>query len=377
MRGVGVGDDGCSDGAGMVDETSIGVPVAGAPAPGAAGTAAPRPRATSLDVARRAGVHQSTVSRALGSGGSVAAATRARVEAAARELNYTPDAIARSLITRRTALVGILVAGLSSPFQPYVLEKFVHRLSEARLRPLVFSVPPGQEVDDLLATALEYRPDALIITSAGLASDRVEECVRQGTPVVLFNRTSPGSSASVVCCDNVAGGRMAADVLLAGGGRRFAYLAGSADSSTNRDRRAGFLGRLRERGVADILEEEGSYAYEAGYVATQRLLSRAARDRPDALFCASDILGLGARDAARDEGVRVPDELAIVGFDDIPMAAWSPYDLTTIRQPVDRMIEETLALVREGSRAPVIRLFPGELVERGSTRRGDRTPAVH
>ena len=336
---------------------------------GGTATVARQERATSMDVARRAGVHQSTVSRALGQGANVAAATRERVQAAARELDYTPDAIARSLITRRTALVGIVVAGLSSPFQPYVLEKFVHRLSEARLRTLVFGVPPGGEVDDVLATALEYRPAALIITSAGLASERIEACVRQGTPVVLFNRTLPGSSASAVCCDNAGSGRMAADLLVECGGRRFAYLAGSADSSTNRDRRAGYLARLAELGVGDVREERGSYDYESGYAATRRLLDgRGEPGRPDALFCASDILALGARDAARDAAVRVPDELGIVGFDDIPMAAWAPYDLTTIRQPVDEMIAGTLAVIRGGSGEPVSQLLPGELVERGSTR---------
>lgn len=324
------------------------------------------PRATSRDVALRAGVHQSTVSRALDPAGSVAATTRARVVTAARELGYTPDAIARGLITRRTALVGILVAGLGSPFQPYVLEKLVQALASHGLRPLVFAVPPGKDVDDLLPTALEYRPDALIVTSASLSSERVEWCARQGTPVVLFNRIATGDAASAVCCDNLAGGRMVADLLLDTGGRRFAYLAGNADSSTNRDREAGFVGRLRERGVALVAREQGSYAYEDGHAAALRLLL--GDDPPDALFCASDILALGARDAARGLGVRVPDDLAIVGFDDIPMAGWPPYDLTTVRQPVDLMVDAALAAVLARGEAPVTRLLPGELVVRGSTR---------
>ena len=330
------------------------------------------PRVTSREVAARAGVHQSTVSRALGPGGNVAAATRERVVTAARELGYTPDAIARSLITRRTSLVGILVAGLSSPFQPYVLEKLVQALAAGGLRPLVFSVPVGKDVDDLLPTALEYRPDALIVTSASLSSERIAWCVRRGTPVVLFNRLAPGGDAGAVCCDNVAGGRAVADLLLRTGGRRFAYLAGSADSSTNRDREAGFVGRLREHGVPLALREQGSYAYEDGRAATLRLLAGDAP--PDSLFCASDILALGARDAARGLGARVPDDLAIVGFDDIPMAGWAPYDLTTVRQPVDAMIAATLAAIGSRGREPLARLFPGELVVRGSTRRGVGRP---
>lgn len=327
---------------------------------------------TSLDVARHAGVHQSTVSRALGNDPHVAPGTRARVAAAASALGYTPNALARGLITRRTALIGVVVAGLTSPFQPYVLEKFVRALGEVGLRPLVFTAPSGQEVDDILPAVLEYRVDALIITSATLSSARIDECARQGMPVLLFNRTLPGSAASAICCDNVEGGRLAANLLLDTGHRRPAYIAGSANSSTNRDRERGFVERLRERGIVQIAREQGTYTYEAGHAAARQLLARAAP--PDALFCASDIIALGARDAARELGVRVPDDLAIVGFDDIPMAGWRPYDLTTIRQPVDPMIAATLALLAAPAAEPVTQLFPGALIERGSTRRaGVRT----
>ena len=324
-------------------------------------------QATSIDVARRAGVHQSTVSRALGDDPHVAPGTRARVLAAARDLGYTPNALARSLITRRTALVGVVMAGLTSPFQPYVLEKLVAALGTAGLRPLVFTAPPGQEVDDILPTVLEYRVDALIVTSATLSSARIDACARQGTPVILFNRTLPGSAASVVCCDNAEGGRLAANLLLDTGHRRLAFIAGSVNSSTNRDRERGFAERLAERGAAPPLHEPGTYTYETGYAAGQRLLTR--DDPPDAIFCASDIIALGVRDAARDAGIGVPDDLAIVGFDDIPMADWPPYDLTTIRQPVDRMVAATLALLREPGAGRATRLFRGELIERGSTRR--------
>ncbi|MFN8514474.1 MAG: LacI family DNA-binding transcriptional regulator [Chloroflexia bacterium] len=329
-------------------------------------------RATSLDVARLAGVNQSTVSRALRDDPRVAAGTRARVLAAARELGYTPDAIARSLITRRTDLVAIVMAGLASPFQPYVLDKFIRELGAAGMRPLVFSAPQGREVDDILPAALAYRPDALIVTSATLSSGRVAECARHGTPVILFNRTLPGSAASAVCCDNAEGGRLVADLLIDAGHQRLAYIAGSANSSTNRDRERGFADRLRERGSARFRREQAAYTYEAGYAAARALLAR--DDPPDAVFCASDIIALGVRDIARELGIRVPEELALVGFDDIPMAGWAAYDLTTIRQPVDRMIAATLALLREPAKSPETHLFPGELVVRGSTRGIPRRP---
>ncbi len=357
--------------------------MAGEPA-GEAGVPAAR-RVTSVDVARLAGVAQSTVSRALSGAGPVSPAVRERVLAAARQLGYTPDAIARSLITRRTHIVGIVMAGLSSPFQPYVLEKLIQRLGAAGQQALVFSAAPGQEVDDILPAVLEYRLDGLIITSATLSSPKVEACLRHRTPVLLFNRDMPGERVSAVCCDNVAGGRLVADALVAAGHRRFAYVAGSRNSSTNRDRERGFTERLRELGQVLARREEAAYTYESGQEAAGRLLS--AGEPPDAIFCGSDIIALGVLDTIRAAGWPVPEAVSIVGFDDIPMAAWGAYALTTIRQPVDAMIEAAVTLLAERigrpETAPVRRFFPGTLVVRRSARgleafdgRGDAAPAT-
>lgn len=333
-------------------------------------------RVTSVDVARLAGVHQSTVSRAFSDAGSVSPGTRAKVLATAGKLGYTPNAIARSLITQQTNIIGIVMAGISGPFQPYVLEQFLRELQAIGRQVLVFSAAPDQEVDDILPTVLQYQVDGLIVTSATLSSAKLDQCARNGTPVILFNRYLPGGHASAVCCDNVEGGRAAANHLLAAGHRRLAYIAGNANSSTNRDRERGFTDRMREQGLVAALREPGRYTYESGCEAARRLLER--DDPPDAIFCASDIIALGAIDQARELGVGVPEDLSIIGFDDIPMARWSSYSLTTIRQPVAQMIDATLHLLREQlespHRAPVIRLFPGLLVERGSARRQPASP---
>lgn len=330
-----------------------------------------RRHVTSIDVARLAGVNQSTVSRTFSDAGTVAPETRARVLAAAQRLGYTPNALARSLITQRTNIVAIAMTGIASPFQPFVLEKFILGLQATGQQALVFSTPPGHEIDDILPAVLQYRVDALIITSATLSAARIDDCVRTGLPVVLFNRSAPAGGVSAVCCDNVAGGRAVADYLLDAGHRRLAYVAGSVNSSTNRDREQGFTERLRERGGILALREQGRYTYEAGSEAMDRLLAR--DDPPDAVFCPSDIIALGLLDRARERGVRVPEELSVVGFDDIPMASWSSYSLTTIRQPVDQMVAATLALLQERRVAPgaspVIDLFPGTLIERASARR--------
>jgi DNA-binding LacI/PurR family transcriptional regulator len=328
-----------------------------------------RGMATSIDVAKLAGVNQSTVSRALSGDGKVSAETRKRVRDAAEVLSYTPNAIARSLITRQTNIIGIVTADITIPFQPYILEKFIQKLQAVGKHVLIFTAAPDQTVDDLLPTALQYQVDGLIVTSATLFSKSLYDCSRGGATVVLFNRYMEGNVVSSVSCDNLAAGRMVADFLLDIGHRKLAYVTGAPDSSTNRDRQQGFMTRLWERGAAKpLVVENDRYTYDAGYAAALSLLKRGGL--PDAIFCASDGLALGAIDAARELGIAIPDKLSVVGFDDVPMAGWNAYGLTTVRLPVEEMIDATiqLALEQGAAGAPVARRFPGTLVQRKSTR---------
>jgi len=329
-----------------------------------------RSRVTSSDVAKLAGVNQSTVSRALSGDGNVSPETRKRVEDAAETLGYSPNAIARSLITRQTNIIGIVTADITIPFQPYVLEKFIQKLQAIGKQVLIFTAAPDQKVDDLLPTALQYQVDALIVMSATLFSKPLYDCSRGGTAVVLFSRYMEGGFVSSVSCDNLAAGRMVADFLLDIGHHRLAYMAGDPDSSTNRDRQQGFMTRLWEREAAKpLVVESNRYTYDAGYAVALPLLKRG--NPPDAIFCSSDSLALGTIDAAREVGIAIPDKLSVVGFDDIPMAGWNAYSLTTVRLPVEEMIDATIQLALEqtgGASAPVATRFPGTLIQRKSSR---------
>ncbi|MCW5860867.1 MAG: substrate-binding domain-containing protein, partial [Caldilineales bacterium] len=187
----------------------------------------------------------------------------------------------------------------------------------------------------------------------------------------LFNRYVLGAQVDAVCTDNVEAGRLAANLLLDAGHHRLAFIEGKVNASTNIDRKKGFLDRLRERGYTDVLVAPGDYSYESGFAAAKRLLGR--DDRPDAIFCASDSEALGALDAARYEcGLSVPDDVSILGFDDIPAAAWPSYSLTTIRTPVNRMVNATIDLVlsrlEKPASSPTTLLLPGALVVRTSAR---------
>ncbi len=333
-----------------------------------------RRRVTSIDVARLAGVSQSTVSRTFSEGAPVSSEAREKVLAAANQLGYKPNVIARSLITRRTNIIGIVMADFTNPFYPNVLERFTQRLHDIGRRVLLFNAAPDQAIDDMLPLVLQHQVDAVIITSATLSSEMADECARQGTPVIMFNRYVPGARANAVSCDNVAGGRLAADLLLDAGYRRLAYIAGKEHTSTNVDREQGFSDRMRERGQTEWLREPGAYTYRSGYEAASRLLRR--DDPPEAIFVSNDIMALGVLDRARELQISVPDELAVIGFDDIPAASRPAYSLTTIRQPVNRMIEATLELLLERIDAPqaepVLKFMPGILIERNSVRVRER-----
>ncbi|MEW5717898.1 MAG: LacI family DNA-binding transcriptional regulator [Chloroflexota bacterium] len=339
----------------------------------------PRKIASSNDVARVARVSQSTVSRVFSDSDVVSQKTRDKVLAAARKLGYNPNALARSLITRRTDIVGIVMADITNPFYPTVLEKLTQRLQSTGRRALLFNVTPDRDVDDTLPLLLQYQVDAIIITSATISSGMTNECARLGTPVILFNRYVPGAQASAVSCDNVAGGRLVADLFLDAGHTRLAYIAGRKNTSTNLDREKGFSERLRERGHPEWLYEQGAYTYESGFAAAQHLLRRS--DPPDAIFCANDIMAMGTLDAAREMKIKIPDALSVIGFDDIPAAGWPAYRLTTIQQPVDQMIDATLEMlqtrIKDPDLAPVNRLIPGALIKRCSAKIRDTETLSH
>jgi DNA-binding LacI/PurR family transcriptional regulator len=296
--------------------------------------------------------------------------------AAATALGYQPNIIARSLTTRRTNIVAIVMANLVDPFYPVVLDVLTQQIQARGCQTLLFVPSPQQDVEDILPTLLQYQVDAIVITSATVSSAMARACAARKTPVVLLNRYVPGLEIHAVSCDNVAGGRKVADFIVDRGHARPAFVAGLPEASTNLDRQRGYLARLQERGVARCpVEEGGDYTFEAGFTATRRLLR--GRERPDAIFYASDIMAIGGMEALREASLRVPDDVSVIGFDDVPLAGWPSHALTTVRQPVQDMVAAAIDVVGLGeappaSGAPTIRLIQGMLVERSSTmdRRG-------
>lgn len=322
------------------------------------------------DVAREAGVSQSAVSRAFTSGASIAPDTREKIMAAAKRLGYRPNLLARSLISGRSNIVGVGVGDLGNSFFVQALELLSRALDAAGVRLLLLPADEEESPEPSLHEILHYRLDALVLLSVNLSSRLAEECRRAHVPVVLFNRTSRDHTVSSVTGDNALGARTIAAHLLAGDHRRIAFIAGSTDSSTNQEREAAFIGYLAERGVPLAWREEGHFAFDAAMEATRRLLT--SMDRPDAIFCANDTMAIAAINVARHEfGMDVGREISIIGYDDVPMAAWPAFSLTTYSQPAQRMADETVNLIRQLREDPDQhrhRILAGSLIVRGSSR---------
>lgn len=232
----------------------------------------------------------------------------------------------------------------------------------------MFSAVDGQSIDDLIPDVLRYKVAGIIITSSSLSGRAAELCEGADVPVVLFHRYSDRGNAFAVACDSRAGGVAAALMLIEAGCRRLGYLGGNPNSSPNRDRREGFLTALSEAGIAPATVAQYSFTYEWGWRGAARLLSEA--PDLDGIFCGDDAIACGAVDALRhDLGRRVPEDISIVGFDDVPQAGWAAYQLTTIRQPLSEMIERTLALLDDpDGHERRLHTVPGVIIRRATVR---------
>lgn len=323
---------------------------------------------TSRDVARLAGVSQMTVSRVLQDNGKVAPQTRERVLAAMRDAGYRPHAAARTMRTRRTATVGVVVADITNPFYPQLLEAVAEALDAAGQRMVLWNGPDGSGA---LESLDEGTVDGLIFTTVTEATPQLSDAVARAEPIVLLHRGLDELDCDQVTTDNAAGGRAVADYLVATGHTRIGFLRGPELPSTARHREHGFRERLAELGhpLPEDLSAPGGFAHDVARSAMRDLLDRA--DPPTAVFCANDLTALGAVDGAVSLGRRVPEDVWVIGYDDIALTAWDSYDITTVRQPIAEMARAAVArlLERIGDRdLPTRRdCFPSELLVRGST----------
>ena len=328
---------------------------------------------TSHDVARLAQVSQATVSRVLRKDPKVRPETRERVLRVLAETRYEPNAAARAFRTNRSGSIGVVVARLSYQLYPAMLEAIGSQLARLGQRMIVWDSEHGG--DAVASRALRQGiVDGMILTAATQESEFLREVPAQSFPVVMVNRTVDEYDCDQVSSDNIDGGRRVAEYLVACGRQRIALIAGIPRASTIRHREQGFREALAALGVElppHYVYRSETFSHASGVQAVTRLMELASP--PDAIFCVNDVLAMGAMDGARVRGARLPDDLWLVGYDDIAIGSWGAYDLTTVRQPMDLMVAQTieLLLARIADRESPARhvCLPNELVIRGSTGR--------
>lgn len=333
--------------------------------------------ATIRDVAALAGVSAATVSRVLNGAPDVGADYRDRVLAAVADLGYRPNGAARSLRTRATAVLGIIISDITNPFFTAMV-----RGAEDAAQRVGYSVILANTDEDLekerqyLAVAAAEQVAGVILSPASSTKTTIGELAERNIAVVTVDRRLPGAGLDSVTVNNYRAAREATTHLLEAGCQRVGIIAGLSRTTTGSRRLAGYKAALREAGVKPDpgLIASADFRVGGGYQATRSLLRR--REPPDGLFIANNLMTVGALEALAEEGVQVPDDLAIVGFDD---TAWSTAlrpALTVVSQPTYELGQRAaeLLLERVGGASPPPRdiTLQARLIVRGSSQRGNR-----
>lgn len=326
---------------------------------------------TIRNVAERAGVSVSAVSRTFTPGASVSAKTRSLVEAAARELGYEPNALASSLTTGRTQLVGLISDNFHNPIFLEVFDRFTRSLQDRGFKPLLVNLTDETDPETSVRMLRRYSVDGVIVASSTLPASFAEAFFDAALPVVhSFGRVRKTSAVPVAGIDNRACGRMAAETLLVRGYRRIGFLGGPEIASSTVDRWSGFRSALTVHPSISLQHcFAETYSFAAGRAA---MLAEIARGPAEAYFCGDDVLSIGALSAITGAGLDVPGDIGLIGLNDMEMAGWENINLTTIRQPVAQIIETSVemieALMRGETQTLEAASFPCEIVERGTLR---------
>lgn len=329
---------------------------------------------TSVDVANEAGVSQATVTRTFSSPELVSGPTREKVLAAAERLGYVPNAIARSLKSQRTNIIGAVVPTVGEYWQ-HVLTAFSRQLAARGLQLLLFSFSEADRVDAVLESVRQYRVDGLILASSRISQAQLAQTQLLGLPLVAFNQPAASGVVPSVCVDNEAGTRLLAGHLVEQGCSTVLFVGGASAASTDQIRYRGAAQELGRHGVALPYVAAGDFSYEAGYKIAGRLVQDGSGELPDALMIAGDELAFGVIDGLASSGVRAPADVLVTGFDGLPQTQWAAYDLTTLVQSTDSLVERAVGLLLdqvENSSVALTKPAP-DVVVAGSIRPGRTT----
>jgi len=326
------------------------------------------------EVAELAGVSRSTVSRVVNNNSNVKSETRERVMDVISELNFSPNAAARSLAGGKTGIFGLVIPMgvyrlFTEPFFPILIQTVSHTCNQREISVMLWLAEPEFErrmINQILTNDLI---DGVIVSSMRIGDPIVDALSVSNMPFILIGRHPTDLSVSYVDVDNILASRRVVSHLLGNGRRRIATITGNQDMIVGQDRLEGYRQALNMAGISaePELEIEGFFTQDGGYQAMRNLLDK----NVDAIFAASDSMALGAIKAIQDAGLRVPDDIAVVGFEDAPFAVDTNPPLTTVRQPTDKLgsyaVEMLVELIESSDGSSRRMILPAELVIRASS----------
>ena len=305
-------------------------------------------------VAARAGVSRSAVSRTFTDGASVSEITRRKVLEASAALGYHVNHLARGL-RERSNIVCLVVADMTTPIRARMVDVLTRKLQASGKITMVINTETDTEsVASALRQTLNYRAAATVVLSGTPPASLIETCLANGQQVVLINRDDRLVGSSNLGVDNAMAGREALFLLRRAGCQRLGLVTSNARTASLIERQRVFVAAAQAEGLTVTVTESGPTSYLSGQEAARRVFGRS--NAPDGVFCVTDLLALGFMDVARLEfGLRIPQDLCVVGFDDIEQAGWASYQLTTFSQPVDLIAAEVVELLLRPDTAGVER----------------------
>jgi DNA-binding LacI/PurR family transcriptional regulator len=330
------------------------------------------------DIARKAGVSHSTVSRALHNSPLIGPETAARIRAIAKRSGYVPSAVARSLVSRTTRTVGVVVTTIADPFIGEVVEGIESMANEHRYSVILANSHADPELEIKVVDSFsERRVDGILVTASRVGALHGKRLAGTNVPIVLINNQHPGDFVHSVGIDNIAASRAIVTHLLELGHRRIAYIGDRLGYQSDTERFSGYRAALKSRRIpvhAELVVRGDGKPVEGERAANQLFQLG---HPPTAIFCYNDMTALGVLRAAGDRGLRVPDDISIAAFDDLPVTSYTSPPLTTIRQPKQDMGRRAMSILIQllNGEKPESRIkLPGELIVRGSTGPPGRIP---
>ncbi|QFT31442.1 Catabolite control protein A [Labrenzia sp. THAF82] len=330
----------------------------------------PKRQVNSFDVAKLAGVSRSAVSRAFTDGASVSEETRKKVIQAATTLGYRVNVLARSLHKQKSDLVGLVASDLDNPFRAEQIDLLSKGLLRRGFRPILLRGDPGTDVADLIGSLLQYSVAGVIVTSDTPSQSICQECLDNGVPLVVVNKRDPGAPVDRVLTDFETGGRLAFEHLVNCGCKSLAVVTPEKSSYSVIGRAHSFERAANSSGIPVVRIARGTQTYQGGLEASSFVFEHSSEI--DGVFCTADYLALGVLDGLRlKHDLKIPENLQIVGYDDIPQAAWKSYELTTFHQSraelSDVALDLLLTRMENPDAPPQVISQSVSLVQRGTT----------